>query len=189
MKRIIAILILVGCVISMTGCGLVGTIIYGQINKDYEAEEMVFSYDNLSITLTDAFYGTEDEYGYLLTSDAGTAINITKFDYVYSEISPELSLCEQVESVRAGFVVDEEDEESFSLFYNVSEVIEEDGLVYFTADMFLLVEMRSMIFFYSDKDALWMVDFCGFGFYYETYKPHYLKWAGSVDLRDIHTQA
>ena len=188
MKKIFAILILVGCMLSMSSCGLVIDVVCSQVFNDYEGEDTVFSYDNFSITLTDSFEPNEIEEGYYsLYSVSGTSVEIIRYDYLDSDIPSDKPLAEQAEVVRGRFVL-EDGEEGIPLAYDVSELVESDGLTYFTLNMFLPLHYKTIMFFYEDEDAMWGVTFTCLGLSYAENEPYFIEWAKSADLSDVHTQ-
>lgn len=190
MKRLIAVLVLLGCVFAFTACmplqiisGVVSGV-YVALNPDYAAPDESFSCGKLSITLTSEFRAVlRSDYSLEIQSTSGNQVHIDEYDYIYSNFAPENTLEEQAEVLRQEIIkASEEDLES--VIVNVTEVKSEDGIVCFTYDIAPVITIRYFVSFYMDDENVWVVYFACPSLAYDTYLPYFKKWAGSVVIDD-----
>ena len=187
MKRIIAMVLILGCaVMSLTGCGLVfGAInsIIAAANPDYEAEEMTFYKDEFSITLTDAFYESADEsYMAYYSSANGTTVQVHKYSFDTTEFEPGCSPQEYAEKlieIYSGI----SDEFAIMSATNFSPITVEDDMAYFTCNMTLVVELKYMTSVHITDGAIIVVDMTTLAMNYEdVYAEPFTRWTRSVKI-------
>ncbi|MBR2930135.1 MAG: hypothetical protein IKC32_02790 [Clostridia bacterium] len=192
MKKIIAVLLLVCCVLSLSSCGLLIDVVFGAITRvfpDYEEPDAEFHAERVSITLTESFFAYEeydDHYSFM--SANSTTVTVEKYPFVSSIFEEGKSITEYTEQMCLEMERIQEDDDIFKL-YDFSEVTTRDGYAYFVCSTFSGVEMKCLFSMFNGGDAIYAVYFiCPF-FDYETYEPYFLKWADSVRIDNANSQA
>jgi hypothetical protein len=164
MKKHIALLLTISCLFCLVGCGSFGV-------KDYEAKDKVFEFQDLKITLTEAFELDEEEADSVwYESSSETSVSIDK--YPLSNTDKELGL--------GAYILAEETRKD-PPYRKVSELKTDNGLIYLECEVESLgFEFLYFMSFYESENALWVVYFMCDLEDYDVYKEHFIKWAQSV---------
>ena len=167
MKKVLAALLSLTFLFSLSSCSVLGSF----FGKDYEAEDEVFQFGKLSITLTEAFYVDEegsDTVWYESTSE--TSVSIDRYDLSPEDMLYGLSVMDCAEFFRD------------SLEYNtVSEVKTDEDLVYVDCEVLMLgFEFFYRLVFFKTTNALYIVWFMCDLDKQETYDAYFTKWAKSI---------
>ena len=185
MKKTVALLILVGCILTMTSCMPLSIItsvidtVYAALNPDYEAEDESFSFGKLNITLTAEFYEVwRDDISAEFNSTSGTYVCIDRHEFMYSDFEPD-DILSMAEKFRERIVSESENDDSVK---NISEVANEDGIIFLSYDYSFITTEKYLVCFYKDSVNLWVVYFCCPDTSYDTYLPYFKKWARSVTI-------
>lgn len=163
MKKFIVLILIATCIFTLSSCSLL------EGEKDYEAEEKVFEFHDLKITLTESFEVDEegDDTVWYESSDE-TSVSID----LYSDIG-EVDLDLFVEELRKE-----------SAYKKVSNIKNDNGLTYIECEVESLgFEFLYLIAFYGDGDDMYMVFFMCDIEDYDTYEEHFIKWAKSVEIK------
>lgn len=194
MKKIIALVILVTCLIAFSGCGIAGTILGGgisavssSVSPDYEGEPETFYFGELSITLTERFwqdYDVNPGYG-VFTSLAGTTVAVEKNQFMYSGYSEGLSAVEYAATFRELL---ESGEAGFEGVSRIGEVAERGGVVYLGFDVGEVIVTKYIAAFYVGADSLWICYFSQSKSNYDKYEPYFLEWAASVKINNTNAE-
>lgn len=194
MKKVIALIILVTCLLAFSGCGIAGTIlsagisaVSSTVSPDYEGEPETFYCAELSITLTDRFwqdYDVNPGYG-VFTSLAGTTVAVEKNQFMYSAYSEGLSVGEYAATFR-GLL--ESGEAGFEGVSSIGDVTERDGLVCLGFEVGDVLVTKYIAAFYVGAESLWICYFSQSGSNYDKYEPHFLKWAASVKINNTNAE-
>ena len=193
MKKILSMVIIFACLLSLCSCGIAGYIleigslaIVDNFYRDYEQDPKVFHFEQMSITLTDGFYGESYETMALYSSLNETIVTLEKLELLYLGYENGLSVEEYAELVRLDISHNE-----FASFVDVtelSEVVSENGIVYFEMYLANSYGVKYLVSVDYSGDSLWL---CYFGTYsdkYEEYRPHFLKWAASVEISNANQE-
>ena len=193
MRKLLAILIILSCVIALSGCTVAIWIldagigaISRKVNPDYEGEAETFYYDELSITLTDRFeHAGYDAGNPVYLSNNSTAVMLEKHFYMYSDYSEGMSAEEYAAALSEQLLIGTE---SMPNVTYVSEVYNSNGLVYIICERDD-AGARYLVSVHIGEYAVW---FCYFGqakSRYEDYEPYFIGWASSVKINRANSEA
>lgn len=141
----------------------------GALEEVVPVVEKVFTVDNLSITLTDAFevYETTDIYYAIISSNIGIAFIKEDFStFTDLGLNPdEITLADYAEgSISANELSD-------------SEVLEKDGITYFT---FEATGYKYYSCVFKGPDAFWRINIYTYADNFNDMLPQFEQWAASV---------
>ncbi len=182
------------CLISLVGCSPLAPLVaifngvYSATNPDYEAEDATFFLDELSITLTDAFYATDEYEGYAwYDSTSGTSVCIEKHLFGASDYEAGHSVTEYAEQLRESIIEENGGEDGVASGY--SDIVTEGELAYFTYDVKFLFSFKYMDVVYKTDSAMYNVCFmCDLG-KYDTYEEYFVRWARSAVINNSNATA
>ena len=192
MKKLISLLIIVACLLALSGCGIAGTILSAGIsivtsktNLDYEGEAETFYFGEFTITLTDRF---SPQYGdiALFTSYSGTWVEVENHSFMYSNYSEGLTIGEYASIYRERLLAGEIGPANVS---DVSDVLTDDGLVYLSFSAGGLLGEKYVVGFYLGTQSLWICSFSQSERNYDVYEPYFFEWASSVRIINSNAEA
>jgi hypothetical protein len=159
-------LLLVGVMLCCSGCFRI---------KVYEASDKTFSTQGLTITLTSAFIETSGAKGYTACYDSPeVAVFALKESFDLQDGFGDLLAEEYAALVREA-----------NSDKNPSPVSDADGLLSIEYSFLNTVENKEFTYYtamFKGEDAFWMVQFACESSLYEEYRPHFIKWAKTVDV-------
>ena len=189
MKKVLCILLVAVCLFSLVGCSplfpLTGLFngIYYAANPDYEAEDATFFLDDLSITLTDAFYLSDEYDGYAwYDSTSGTSVCIEKHLFGASDYEAGYSVAEYAEQLKASIIEENGGEDGFASGY--SDIVTEGEFAYFTYDAKFIFSFKYMDVVYKTNSAMYNVCFMCDLSKYDTYEEYFMRWARSAVINN-----
>ncbi len=164
MKKILAVVLLVCVLFSLSGCG----------KKAYEYKDSEFSSNGITITLTKAFKG-KNHTGYAACYDSkDVAVFVIKENYTLNADFKDMTLDQYAESI---YSVNSE--------RNPSPITKTEGITYIEyefANEDGAVIYKYFVAMYKGDEAFWLVQFaCNVDVYGE-YLPYFVKWAKTVNV-------
>ena len=167
MKRIISLLLVLACVFSFVGCGLLKTV----MTKDYDAEAKTFTFREMQITLTESFSvddESDDEIWYESFNE--TSVSIDKFERTADDKIAFPTTHDYLEALSLDIEAE-----------SISDIYQVDGVTYMTYDTETLgFEFTYFLTVLFSDDAIWHVHFICDTEDYPTYKEHFIKWAKTI---------
>lgn len=178
MKKIIALLVTLLTVLSLSACNMLPALgTYLALSQPvYKADEEVFKADGLEITLTEAFTETDME-GFTACYDSSeVAVFVLKEDYASIPQLSDLSLEEYADLVHEA-----------NADRSPDAITETDGLTSMEYEFYNEDDSTNYKYFstmFKGEDAFWLVQFAVDADDYEEYKPYFIEWAKSVKFTD-----
>lgn len=177
MKRIIAIILLLVMVLSLSGCSFVWGVVDTLTEKPFNYALKEYRDSGVSIMLPMVFYKSNaDEDGVSYTSTYGfSSVSVRRESWDVSRYDYGVSKVEYLEAMREMTILDES-----GAFSNIGEVHTEGDLSYFSYDTEMVISFRIFSTVLFTEEWIYIILMFTVKDSYDEYEPYFKEWAATV---------